>query len=634
MADCTHTLRAATWALFLLAVPGLARAQGIGRLVFPEQRGMEIRHPTALPRARLPEVPVPATVTHPRPDAAGQWNLSLDEAIRRALANSEVVRVLVGATATSGGRTIYDPAISNTDVDQARGRFDPAMDVRNQFNRQEIPLGIFDPADPGRALIHGDASQDYDLALGLSKTAVTGGSASFNVYANPTYSDAAGLPLNPQTPHTFELGFTQPLLQGNGPRVNLAPIVLARIDTERSFFQFKDAVGEMVRGVVEAYWALVFARTDAWARRQQVEQGQEALRRAEARRAVGLANDIEVAEVRSALANFEAALVSAETNELQREAALRNIMGLPPDGPVPIVLVTPPSAKRLEFDWAGLLGLAEQYRPELIELKLVIEADEQRLLLARNDALPRVDAQALYRWNGLEGRTPDRLNISTQGGEFTGWTLGVNFSVPLGLRQSRAALRRQELIVMRDRANLEQGLHETAHVLATTYRSLAQFYDQYQAFKKARAAARVVYDGRTAQWRVGKTFYLNVRVALADWGNAISAESQALAQYNTELATLEYQTGTILESHGIRFVEERYGSIGPLGRAFRPRCYPKDRRPCPGPPRYPAGTERSENFFDLDAPIPSRRTPAQPPPQSGRLRIEVPERIPPPAPEP
>jgi outer membrane protein TolC len=627
-------LLAATWGLLLLAVPGLAGAQGIGRLVFPEQRRMEIRHPTALPRARLPDVPAPATVTHPRPGAAAQWNLSLDEAIRTALANSEVVRVLVGATATSGGRTIYDPAISNAGIDQARGRFDPAIDVRNQFHRREIPLGIFDPADPTRALIHGDATQDYDLVLGLSKTAVTGGSASFNVYANPTYSDAAGLPLNPQTPSTFELGFTQPLLQGNGRRVNLAPIVLARIDTERSFFQFKDAVGEMVRGVIEAYWALVFARADAWARRQQVEQGEEALRRAEASRAVGRLDAIDVAEFASALANFDATRVSAETNVLQREAALRNIMGLPPNGPVPIVPVTPPSTDRLGIDWTGLLGLAEQYRPDLIELKLIIEADQQRLLMSRNDALPRVDAQALYRWNGLEGRTPDRMSISTRGGEFTGWTLGVNFSVPLGLRQSRAAMRQQELIVMRDRANLEQGLHETAHVLATTYRNLAQFYDQYEAFRRARMAARLVLEGQAAKYRVGQpTLYLNVRVAITDWGNAVSAESQALAQYNTELATLEHQTGTILESHGIRFVEERYGSIGPLGRVTRPRCYPKARRPCPGPERYPTGTEPAENVFDLDAPIPSRRRPAQTPSQPGRLHLEVPERIPRPAPE-
>ena len=47
----------------------------------------------------------------------------------------------------------------------------------------------------------------------------------------------------------------------------MAPIVLARIDTERSYFQFKDAMQELVRGTIEAYWNLVFARLDVWAAR-------------------------------------------------------------------------------------------------------------------------------------------------------------------------------------------------------------------------------------------------------------------------------------------------------------------------------------------------------------------------------
>jgi hypothetical protein len=48
--------------------------------------------------------------------------------------------------------------------------------------------------------------------------------------------------------------------------------------------------------------------------------------------------------------------------------------------------------------------------------------------------LPRADAVALYRWNGLEGRMPNGEEIGTNGDAFTDWTLGVNFSVPLYLR--------------------------------------------------------------------------------------------------------------------------------------------------------------------------------------------------------
>ena len=182
--------------------------------------------------------------------------------------------------------------------------------------------------------------------------------------------------------------------------------MIARINAERSFFQYKDSVQELVRGIIEAYWAVVFARTDVWARRQQVEQGQVAYDRAEARRRQGFGNAAEVAQTRVALANFRVSLIGAEANLLLREDALRNILGLSPSEPRSIVPMTPPLTTRIEPEWDDLLRLAEQRRPDIIELKLIIEADEQALLLARNQALPQLDVSTLYRWNGLEGETP------------------------------------------------------------------------------------------------------------------------------------------------------------------------------------------------------------------------------------
>src|SRR5262249_18612363 len=241
--------------------------------------------------------------------------------------------------------------------------------------------------------------------------------------------------------------------------------------------------------------------------------------------------------------------------------------------------------------------------PDLIELKLILEADQQMLVQARNDALPRVDATALYRWNGLEGKTPSRASLSTESGEFTDWTLGVNFSVPLGLRRGRAALRQRELILARDRANLEQGLHGAVHELATSTRNLAQLYAQYEALKEAREAARANLDQQLAAYRAGRAIFLNVLQAITDWGNAVSAEAQTLAQYNIELATLERRTGTILETHGIYFYEERREAVGPLGCLAKPRDYPASQPPGPNADVYPRSSEPAENSLNLDAPV-------------------------------
>jgi hypothetical protein len=172
-------------------------------------------------------------------------------------------------------------------------------------------------------------------------------------------------------------------------------------------------------------------------------------------------------------------------------------------------------------------------------------------------------------------------------------------------------MRRQEVSLARDWANLEQAMHSITHGLAINFRDLAQSYAEYNAFAQTRDAARENLEVQTAKYRSGLegALFLNVLQAISDWGNAVSSQSQALAQYNSELANLERQTGTILETHGIRFFEERFGSLGPLGRLAAPVCYPLALPPEPNADRYPASDRPSEESFDLTPPvIPSRRT--------------------------
>jgi len=580
---------------------GRAFAQEPWRFILPEQRQLEIRSPSQMPRARFPDLPTPPTVANPQSEAAPRY-LALDEAIRIALDNAQVVRVLAGVTAVSSGRTIYDPAISNTQIDNARARFDPALTWNNNFFREDRPDRMW------AGQLTGNPRHAYEMSMGLAKTTLPGGTAELNVRTTPSRSRFNDPPtINPQAPSSVELGYTQPLLQGAGVGVNVAPIVIARIDTERSFFQLKDSVQEMVRGVVEGYWALVLARIDAWARQQQVDQGQEALDVAQQKLAVGAGDFGDVAQAAASLANFRATLVASQANVLQREAALRNLLGLPPSDTAPFIPVTAMSTERLDPKWQEILALAEEYRPDLIELKLILEADQQRLRMADNQALPRLDAVAVYRWNGLEGRLPDGTFVRSAAGDFTDWQLGVNFSVPLGLRQARALLRQQELLIMHDRANLDQGLHAAGHDLAQSLRDLADSYEQYRALTEAREAARENREYQLAVYRENRdVIYLNVLQAIVGWGNAVSAQAQALARYNAELANLERQTGTILESHGIRFLEERYCSIGPLGRMFRQRPYPMSSPPGANTERYPTGAEPAEKALTTEKSEPAR----------------------------
>src|SRR3990172_2852049 len=92
--------------LILLLPVGLAlsadfaQAQRVLPTLFREQRSISVRDPSQLPRTPIPASPVPSTVSNPQPNLQ-PFHLSLDEAIRTALQNTVVVRVLTGITATT-----------------------------------------------------------------------------------------------------------------------------------------------------------------------------------------------------------------------------------------------------------------------------------------------------------------------------------------------------------------------------------------------------------------------------------------------------------------------------------------------------------------------------------------------------
>ena len=65
---------------------------------------------------------------------------------------------------------------------------------------------------------------------------------------------------------------------------------------------------------------------------------------------------------------------------------------------------TPNSCRSIERRWSSL---AEQLRPDVIELKIIIEAEQQRLIQAQDVDRPQLNAVAMYQWNGLSGTMPN-----------------------------------------------------------------------------------------------------------------------------------------------------------------------------------------------------------------------------------
>ena len=547
---------------------------------------------------RRSEGPAPVTVATAEATQAERL-MTLDEAIRLTLQHSEAIRVLAGVSAVSTGQTIYDTAIAVTPIDQAKAVFDPVFSANSSFRHTEFPgLNAL-----GSSIVRSQTAGN-DSGVSLRDLNTLGGTVDLS-FANSLDDPAVAGFLNRNLP-SASLSYTQPLLAGLGRDANTAPIVIARLQQEISYFQFKDSMQELVRGTISAYWSLVQARTELWAREIQVDQSRNAFLRLEAQFRQGLANQSDVAQPKLAYANFRANLVTARANVLQREAALRNMMGLPPSDGVQIVPSTPPTRDQVQFRWNEINYTAQSLRPDLVELNLILMADRKRLVQSRNLAQPQLDAVALQRWDGLSGQVINGNQLSSGMGDNSSWTMGVNFSVPLSLRKSRAQVRNHELLIMKDRALIQQNLHLIEHQLATSVRTIDQNFLQYEAFRDARQAAKENLEVRVQRLFTGNENFLNFLQGVTDWGNAVASEAQALASYNSGLADLERQTGTILETHGIRFVEEQFASIGTHGRWCQDERYPRDLRPRENSQRYEDSGKASEEAFDLQN-FPRRR---------------------------
>jgi len=547
--------------------------------------------------------------------------LSLNECLKTALAQSEVIRVLTGVGATSSGRTVYDTAIAVTPIDIAKARFDPVFLANTAFRRNETPF-----LNGAGTAINGLATAGTDYGVGVSDRNLLGGVTAIGARDKFSSDDNAGFYTRNQP--SMDISYTQPILAGAGLAANNAPIVIARLQQEQSYFQFKGAMQQLVRDVISAYWSLVQARTELWAREIQVEQLEFSFRSLAAKADVGLRNRPAAAQAQASWSNARAILVQARASVLQREAALRNIMGLPPEDGQRLVPSTPPTRDRIEFRWKEVVETAQASRPDIVELNLVLNADQQRLVQQSNQARPALDANALYRWNGLSGRTiAANQQMNAPFSENTDWTLGVTFTVPLSLRESRARVRSQELLIAKDRANIRQSLHQIEHQLATVLRSVEQNLQQYEAFREARQAYAFNVRAQRANIQAQRDTLLSELLAITDWANAVSAEAQSLTAYNTELANLELQSGTILETHGVRFVEERYGSIGPHGWCLEEtRNYPRNLRPTENSARYQELQQPSEEAFELnDFPRRNRMPGSQ---NAAPMVPEVPEAVP------
>ncbi len=542
--------------------------------------------------------------------------MTLQDAIKIGLDNSEVIRVIplgaqgipvggfepqflaVGNINTLGAgnlSTVYDPAIQETQIQTALSQFDANFATNILWSHNALPFnnsigaGFFAVGNRFPLIQFQDAAQ---FAASIQKRTMTGALLGITHNVNYQFTNS---PVNvyPSAYTTnLQLTFTQPLL-GSAPtpnfnpnpnpagiEANRAPIVIARLRTDYTVWQFKAQVMNMVRSIEQQYWALASAQVQYWASETAVDLGEQILRREKAKLQVGSSSIPNVAEAEEQLERFRLDFVNNTANLITVERQLRNLLGLPPADNRRIVPVTAPTEALLIPSWEASLSQMINYQPDIVQGQLLVRVAELQLLVARNQLLPVLNFNMLYQFNGLghhldqaeavmTGKSIQAIDPILQAQQraaglnpipgtynnFQSYQFGLTFQMPIGYRGPLANTRFSQYTLLQQRAYLQQLVHQTSHQLARFFLEVDTNYKLFKTASRLKAAALQRLEAQKAFYENGTITIDRYLDAVNRWASAVAQEADFKNRYNTAIAALEETKGTLLAYDNIALAE-------------------------------------------------------------------------------
>jgi outer membrane protein TolC len=542
----------------------------------------------------------PRRIRHPRKDEI--QDISLEGALRTALQNAEVIRdnaqfLNAGNRLLSNpdfAASIYDVAIqeSNTlfgqgGVQAALSEFDATLTTNMTWGASEQPA---ESGSIGVQQFDGQRDEFADFRAEISKIFADGGS--FAVEHNWIYTDtkqfrAGARPFGSQYSSrssasqdgglpTLGLEYRRPLWQGAGteytriagpiarrptlqstPTVNQG-VVIARIRTDITLVEFESAVAQLLKDVEDTYWGMYLAYRTYDAESVAANSALQTWREVRANMKAGKVGAADEAQARDNYFETRARREGALSNLFTQEVRLRRLLGLPVNDGTVLRPSDDPVTAQIIPDWNNALAESLTNRPEIRRQKWNIKSLELQRTAAEKLVNPRLDFVARYQMNGfgdtLTGGNSGQFHSAYDtllSGDFTGWGLGFEFSMPIGFRGATTQMQNIEHRISKARAMLAQQEQEISYELAASFQQLDQSYQTAKTNYNRRRAAQRRVEAFEAEYDVGRStvdLVLRAQISLAQ---AEIAYYSSLISYNQSLNELRFRKGTLLMDNSV-----------------------------------------------------------------------------------
>jgi outer membrane protein TolC len=479
----------------------------------------------------------------PAADApASPPSLTLDEAIRLALANNSVIKV-----------QSYSRGIARANLLTAYGQFDPSINFQRSYSQTDLPAlasidtGLRSPAtftQTDNYSLTLDGQMPWGLSYSLGGTSINQ-RGNYNGFRD-NYDTTGGISV------------TQPLLRGLGFGANLSGIRLAKANRSIADWTFRQLAIDTVARVIIAYNELAFAREQL--RVSLVERDSEArfLAQNERRKELGTMSEADVIAARAQVANSEGSILGSQRYVLVTENALRQLIGeknFAFNNATPLAIEPPAPATSVAVTPADDLKIAYALRPDYQAARLGVKKGRIGDAAARNQLLPRVDFVGSYGYNGNDDSfATSRQMVRNE--DYRAYSAGVVVSVPLTFAQGRGQARAARLALRQAEENVASVEQQIAVDVANAANQIETAQSRVKAARTALDLARQSLDAEMKKLQAGSgsTFFVLDRQerlsgAELSFYRAVTDHHQALATYDEVL-------GRTLERHHITLANE------------------------------------------------------------------------------
>ena len=323
--------------------------------------------------------------------AAQPVSLSLDEAIRKALANNNTIEI-----------TRDDVRFQETQIRAILGFYDPVFTVAPTFTRNSTTGS-------------GSATHDFNLNSSVTHFLRQGGgnyqaffnnNRTENAFSQQQVSSGNLGGSGGSAVYSSQLGFryTQPLFRNlkiDNTRRNLK---IARRRLEQTDADFRRQTIEIIAQVQRTYWDLVFALRDQQNRQANLELSRENLRQVEARIAAGAAAPLARWEVETELANRESDLLLATQLVSTTENGLKQLLLRDVTSAEWASTYVPTDKPAVGLDTVNLEAAvkdAMDNRYELRRLRLASDINKIDIAYFKDQTKPQIDLNTTVSLDGL-----------------------------------------------------------------------------------------------------------------------------------------------------------------------------------------------------------------------------------------